>query len=414
MPHADGLPPVVLYLPGMSPDRRNTSVRIANVLCADLSRQVGTYLVRSLDDVGGLSDGRRIVRPGGVPLFDIYTVAYKDKLPAAELDADHTTATAWVRLLALQLLYFVRILWLVVGATTKAKGRRSKLQLAYGYGLVVALGLLVVLTLISALTALGIWTPPKTNGSFADAFALGLTATTVWLLTKLRPTLRRVAALAQTMLDYSKNRNGVVVNISKRISEAFDTVLDKDPGRPVYLFGYSLGAMVAVDFLCPAEPHQMSQEERERIGKAVAGLVTVGCPLDFVRLFRGSYLENRTRLVPKLDWRNAFNAADVLGSNLIDGDDSATEVADAAEPKRGDPTPVVVSGLRPTRNVRYTNERLTLSSILLARGFSAHARYWDQPSDSNCLYVLREMVAPSNPPTVGSAAQATPVAAKAG
>src|SRR6185437_14931921 len=69
------LPPVVLFVPGLSALPFNTSVRIADIICADLTRGPGTYAVRSLDSPGAmLTDGRRIVAGDDQPLLDLYTV----------------------------------------------------------------------------------------------------------------------------------------------------------------------------------------------------------------------------------------------------------------------------------------------------------------------------------------------------
>ena len=55
-------PPLLLFLPGLSTLGHNTTVRLADVMCANLTRGRGTYAVRSLDsDAASLSDGRRIV-----------------------------------------------------------------------------------------------------------------------------------------------------------------------------------------------------------------------------------------------------------------------------------------------------------------------------------------------------------------
>src|SRR6266849_5886103 len=76
-PRTPSLPPVVLFLPGLSTLPCNTSARLADVMCADLTRGAGTYAVRSLDSPGpALADGRRIVAGNEQPLMDLYTVPY--------------------------------------------------------------------------------------------------------------------------------------------------------------------------------------------------------------------------------------------------------------------------------------------------------------------------------------------------
>src|SRR6266571_940574 len=60
-PGTPSFPPVVLFLPGLSTLPDNTSARLADVMCADLTRGSGTYAVRSLDAM----KERSLPLPGG-------------------------------------------------------------------------------------------------------------------------------------------------------------------------------------------------------------------------------------------------------------------------------------------------------------------------------------------------------------
>src|SRR5215203_1180998 len=81
-PHGGGegggtKPPVILFLPGLSTLGHNTTVRLADVMCANLTRGPGTFAVRSLDtSAGALSDGRRIVEADEASVLDLYTVQF--------------------------------------------------------------------------------------------------------------------------------------------------------------------------------------------------------------------------------------------------------------------------------------------------------------------------------------------------
>ena len=360
--------------------------------------------MRSLDDGEGITDGRRIVTEGGAPLLDIYTVAYRHTLPVATLDETKDTVGGRLRLIALQLAYFLRALLLVFNARKRAKSTASKIQLVYGYGMVLALLLLVVFTVLAVLAALGILSPPRAGGSFGDAVAIGLTGITTWLLTKVRPAVRQAAAMGQILFDYADNRGNIAVDVANCVATAVDCVLEKHPERRIFIVGYSLGALAAVDFLFP----RISGRSREdpRVRERIAGLVTIGCPVDFIRLFIPTYLAGRKQLVPNLAWTNVFIAADVFGSNFVDGDDSSkladrNRVAAEAETPAGGAVAVDVAGLLPSQTVQYTDEVLSFISILRVRGYATHGGYWSVPGSANCLNEVLDM-ALTSPPSAAS------------
>jgi len=160
------------------------------------------------------------------------------------------------------------------------------------------------------------------------------------------------------LLEYSQDERHAA-SVYGGLATAIDSLLEKDPDREVHIFGYSFGAVVAVDFLYPrASLHDTADR---RIARAVRTLSTVGCPLDLVRLYMPDYLNGRQNLLPELVWRNVFIAADVMSSNFHDSDDSEEEPPDGLR----------FAGENRT-SCRYTDHRLTVFNIFLRRGFISH------------------------------------------
>jgi len=393
------LPPVVLFLPGLSALPFNTSVRIADIICADLTRGPGTYAVRSLDSPGpgqSLTDGRRIVAGDDQPLMDLYTVAYRDCLPKAAATEGKAGVWTLVRLVITQLLYFLQALLLLVDARKRAKSRKSRWQLVLGSGFVAVLLGAVAVTIVAILAALGVVTPAKVNGTFADAFAIGATGVTTWLLAKATPRIRDVSSRVQQMMMYAQSQQQSV-QVTNCLGAAIDAVLEPaGTTRPVFILGYSMGSLVAIDYLCP-RASQLDPLDDPRV-TAIRGLITIGCPLDFVRLYLPQYTKNRQLRVPELPWTNIFIAADVMGSNMCDeGDDYVPEPhqlvgitgvrVDPDKPDAGEPDAV-----KPTKTIQFTDERLSWSSIVAPRGFLSHGSYWSVPGAGNCLNVVLSAV----------------------
>jgi len=257
----------------------------------------------------------------------------------------------------------------------------AKWQLVVGFGAVAALLGAVVITIVAILVALGLLTLPNVSGTFADAFAIGATGVTAWALAKASPVIRDVASRIQQMMDYAESQQEAV-KVVNCLGEAIDTVLEPaETTRPVFILGYSMGALVAIDYLCPRTSQLELPDDRQVA--AIRGLITIGCPLDFIRLYMPQYMANRQPRVRDLPWTNIFIPADVLGSNMVDGDDDAAPAPEQA---------VGVAAMKPTRIVQFTDEKLTWSGIRARRGFLSHGDYWSVPGAGNCLSVVLSTV----------------------
>jgi len=382
-PHGGGegggtKPPVILFLPGLSTLGHNTTVRLADVMCANLTRGPGTFAVRSLDtSAGALSDGRRIVEADEASVLDLYTVQFRQALPKPAVEVQRPGVLAQLRLMVTQTLYFLRALWLLLKAIRRpAKTPVAKWQLLIGVAAVLSLFASILVTVVAILTVFGVIEAPRLSEDLVDVLALGSTAATTWLITKAAPMVRKAAAMVQQLLDYAEHDQNTAT-VTNCLGDALDAVLEDDPGREVYVLGYSLGALVAVDYLSPRRSQLGSLDDRH--ARAIKGLVTIGCPIDFIRLYFPAYMLGRDTRVTDLPWVNIYIAADVLGSNM--GDDGDVEQPTGQ-------SVVSVGDLRPAMSYRYTNEKLGFLNIWGQRGFLSHGEYWSVPGSGNCLELV--------------------------
>ena len=278
--------------------------------------------------------------------------------------------------LVFQLWYFARVVAVIVPARKRAKSLIARLQLAIGFGAALALVVMIIITCLAILASLGVYRSPPATDTAADAVALGLTAITTWLLARIEPGIRDAVVLTQKLIDYAEDERRAQ-GVTDCLADAVDAVLDQDLTRKVNIVGYSMGGLVALDYLCPRASTSPDVSD-DRCRQAVRVLVTIGHPADFVRLFYPSYLTTkRFTRSPEAVWTNIFIPADVLGSNFgDDGDDEAPrEVAAGAR----------VAELKLAHNVRYTDRRLTALNIWGQHGFLSHVGYWDEPTAGSCL-----------------------------
>jgi hypothetical protein len=400
-------PPVVLFLPGLSTQPRNSALRVAELLRRELSRGPGSFTVQGLDGPQGadgiVTDGRRIADQSGAAVLDVYAVDYRSRLRRTV--ADSPGLMGIVRSLWSQLWYFWRMFLRFFLAGRRAKGKGAKWQLVVGAVAVCLQLAVLVLTVLAVLAALGVYDLPHASPTFTDALAIGLTAMTTWAVTRLGPSLRQMAGQVQLLLDYVEDMR-YAQGVNSALGDALDVLLEAEPGRRVHVFGYSLGSLAAYDYLYPRESGLVGQlDPRHR--DAVRTLLTVGCPIDFVRFFVPEYETGRIARVPGLRWVNVFIPADLLGSNVRDGDDNhaADDEQSAGEQSAGEQATDEqgeIGVFRPTRSYRYTDEELGFGSVLSHRGFLSHAGYWDGPADGHCLGVVLDVLGLRDAPTVAT------------
>lgn len=377
------LPPVMIYLPGMSQKAVNSTSRIAELMAIKLSNGPGTFSAEEVPSPSKhLGNGQRIVEAKSGPVLDLFILDYRPRLQRSGIDG--TGAEAALRRLAVALWYFLRALVLVLNARRRAKSGVAKWQLVIGLSGVVLLLALVVFTALAVLVSVGLWKEPTVTGNATNAIALGATAFTTWLLFKARPAVQQATTGIKQFLDYAQDERHAA-GVAGGLNPAVDDILEAEPDRKIHIFGYSLGALVAMDFLYPRK--SLRHQPDERHAKAIPTMVTVGCPVDFVSLYMPHYRNDREVRVPGLHWTNVFIAADLLGSNFADGDDY-TVAPDKEEPD-------TEQRVWPTVSERYTNERLSIWNIWSGKGFFTHGGYWDEPNRENCLHLVLRKVLPA-------------------
>ncbi len=136
---------------------------------------------------------------------------------------------------------------------------------------------------------------------------------------------------------------------------------------------YSFGSIVILDYLFP-----FGIEPSTRVQKNVKGLITIGCPYDFVRVyFKGFFRMRDTSMAGRITWINVYSLADALASNFRKSD--TTGNAEYGMPGSS-VTPVNL-------NYEVTNVKPNIIFQLLSLySIRSHAKYWDTDDDGqSCL-----------------------------
>lgn len=385
-----GGPPVVLFVPGIEESPSNTGQRVAELMALDLSRGPGTYTVEhgpTSADGTKMADHWRIVDEAGQPVLDLSTVDYRPLLRKNTGSGDGVKATLRQLVTALRCLGMT--VPLLLSARKRAKSGLARAQL--GVGILAAVVLLVVLglTVWTGGAALGRWNIPKLPESAENVAAMGLVAMLTWALVKSRPRLEAATETIRQFLDYAHDAN-LVKGATNALRSALDPLVHANGPRNVHVVGYSFGSLVALDLLFPKTATRPTPDPRYEA--SIASLITIGCPVDFMRLYFPDYPGSRTARMDGLRWVNIFNPADVFGSNFLEDDDfSGTDESDA--------TPAAFPGCEcvPT-SIRYTDERLSLRSVLFrARGFASHCQYWRDADRGDCLNLVTDVVLSPTP-----------------
>lgn len=360
-------PPLLIYLPGLGPGPANSARRIADILADEASLGPGTFAVERLDSTfGALGDGARIITEDGALVLDVLELDYRPRMVGAVASDDNPRALLHQLLLALK--HAAWAIQLLFGARRRAKTRQAKVHILLGFLSTAVLIALFLVTAATILVALGFLPEQAGADRLADGLAVGLTAVTTWVFVKAGPTIVRLGLLIEQLMDFvhDDRREG---GVARQVAVAIDQVLEAEPDRRIHLLGYSLGSLVCLAFLFPRTLLHVVPDERHET--AISGLFTIGCPVDFVRLYRPDYLLHRTPRVADLDWTNIYISADVLGSNFRDRNDEAAPMA-----------------MSPPTSLKYTSEDLTWRNIVGPRGYLSHSGYWDEIGNDSCLRLV--------------------------
>lgn len=153
-------------------------------------------------------------------------------------------------------------------------------------------------------------------------------------------------------------------------------ITQEGPDCEICLHTYSFGSLIALDYLFP-----YGNEPSIRVRKYVKGLITIGCPYDFIAVYFPRFFSGRNLLVgQQLKWINIYSLADALATNF-------RKTQDIAGPEysfqQGGPLPV---------NVNYDVANLRMNVVvqfITLAALKAHGNYWDgNGNGQSCLRSL--------------------------
>ncbi|SED09499.1 hypothetical protein SAMN04489727_6384 [Amycolatopsis tolypomycina] len=373
--------PVILFLPGLATSEENSSARIAELLAYKANLRKGTYTIEKIGSPStDLLDGRRIVRTdtaNPIPVVDIHTVEYRTNLDPIGPEIG-VARRVW-----LNFTYVLHAGWPVIGAVKRrrngvtawkaAKTWRAKLQIALG---VVALTFLIGTMLFSIwalLQAADVVPEVILPTSLSSAWRLGIGGVALLVLARFKSIAEQAAPFLRQMVEYTQNEMHAS-SATLPLAAAVDAVIEEDANRRIHLVAHSFGCLVAYDFLYPCLDLEPDLDRRHK--KSIRSLVTMGCPLDVVRLYEPRYLlRKRGVRVPTLKWTNVFIPADVFGSDLPGGNQDA------------DVDPLLDIDVT---SCKFTEEELTLWTALRWKDFASHNDYWGDLKRDNCLHVVMQ------------------------
>ena len=368
--------PVVIYAPGLGAGEANSADRIADVVAkvADTLDRTKQYNTKSRSDVAappGLTVSKTVVDASSDrPVLQFFQFDYAAALKAPRDAAVPGVVPGLVR--STTLAVWAALKWFRA-VTEDSKTARTKLQLALGLFAAMALVFVALLAMYALLVALGLDLPWLEGALGTEEQAatwvfgvasLGLTIT--WA--SLRKKVLAAAEIAEEMIRFTTNNGQIADTISFRLDQAIDRMADEWDG-PVHLLGYSFGSLILFEAMHPRTDSGLSAIPVE----TVSSLVTIGCPLDVVRLYEPSYVEERRPRRKGLAWKNVFNEADIFASNLKDKSDGDAQG-----------TPMKVGGMEVSAtSFRHTNEKISLFQIFVSG--RTHTSYWKGATEASCF-----------------------------
>ena len=372
----DNVTPVIIYVPGLGRDDANTADGVAEVLARAIDRRdhprtCSTKSDSTVSAPRGLKVAKTIVDDEDRVLVQLFELDYASRLDKPTGAAGPPASPGIVSSTKYTVFGALMLAW---AWKRPAKTFRTKFQLWLGFVALLALILAWLVALYAALISAGLDLPKPIGGLFGEDAAgwtfgiSGTAAVVTWAA--FRKKALALAATIQHLVDYTRNSERIRDTVCLTVDDAIAGLLDDGWKGDIHLLGYSFGSLMLYD---AAFPHVNSQKRAEPFDK-VASLVTVGCPIDLVRLFYKDYTEGRQPRKVELTWKNIYNAADVFGSNLQDKDDL----------ENGTSTAVGLTAFAP-ESIRYLDEELTFGQLFMARGFRTHAGYWGTTGDAHCF-----------------------------
>lgn len=377
---------VIIYAAGLGRQDANTADGVAEVLARAIDRREapGTCSTKSDSTVSapkGLKAAKTIVDENDQPLIQLFELDYERRLHKTSSVAGPPPPPGIVQSTKYTVFAAVLLAW---AWRRPAKRFMTKVQLWLGLGALLLLILAWLVALYAAVISAGLDLPKPIGGLFGEdaagwTFGISGTVAVVSWATVRRKALA-LAVTIQHLIDYTRNSERLRDSVCLTVDDAIAGLLDAGWKGDIHLLGYSFGSLVLYD---AAFPHPSAQKRSEPFNTA-ASLVTVGCPIDLVRLYNKDYTKGREARKSGLPWRNIYNAADVFGSNLKDKNDEESGESIAPSFSSFDP-----------KSVRYQQEELTLVQLLMARGFRTHAGYWGTADEAHCFEKVLDLWLPA-------------------
>ena len=365
--------PVIIYSPGLGNSPSNSADTLADIIAETADRlspgaKFATKNDPTLSAPAGIKVSKTIIDEHGQAVLQVFQFDYGPILTPTTATPTPHIVPGMIRSAA----YAVKgALMLLAAFKRPAKGAMTKLQLWIGF---LAVLLLIFVALIAVYSLLQTANVPVPNWWILDENAaprtLGITSLGLVITwSALRTKLLAVAGTTQYLMRFVHNEDSVADSISVKLDNALDGLADSGWDGEVHLLGYSFGSLTVFEAMCPRRLSGRSPRPVQRLTSAV----TVGLPLDIVRLYLPSYVDDRTARRPNLPWTNLFNRADMFASNLQDKDDaragSSTLVTD-----------------QPIASVQYTDQKLGWFQIFTAGRM--HTSYWSKPQQAHCFEEL--------------------------
>lgn len=376
-PTAKNETPIVIYVPGLGRGQSNSADRVADVVArvADSQNPAKRYNTKTSNDVAaprGLAVGKTVVDASSdQPVLQFFQFDYAAALEAPRSTATPSVAPGMVRSAAFAT--WAGLKWFSA-ATRDGKTARTKFQLALGLVAALALVFAAVVALYALLVALGL-DQPWLNGVLgtekqAAKWTFGVTSlglTITWAALR-----KKILALAETteeLIRFTTNNDSTADTITVRLDQAIDELRGSEWQGPLHLLGYSFGSLVLFEAMHPRTNSGLSAKPVE----TVSSLVTIGCPLDLVRLYEPSYVAGRQVRRKNLAWTNVFNEADIFASNLKDKADGEED---------GTPMTIGTVAVKAT-SIRHTDEKIGAFQIFVSG--RTHTGYWGDPTEASCF-----------------------------
>ncbi|HMS32474.1 MAG TPA: hypothetical protein PKC91_00160 [Ignavibacteria bacterium] len=153
-------------------------------------------------------------------------------------------------------------------------------------------------------------------------------------------------------------------NIIGKLEELTECISEGNDSERISFYCYSFGSIIAADALFPFDG-----KASYRIASSVKILVSIGSPIDFIKVYWPSYFAERKKANNKLKkWYNIYSNSDILSSNFRFDDKEL-------EAKYG----IAEDSILPTNipyNILNSGGNSFISTALLL-GFKANQLYWD-------------------------------------